>query len=398
MKIVYILSTSRGGLPHYVAELANAVSKHAEVTVIKPKETSADNLFSSKINLVNAFEPIALSYVDLEKKHVSVLEAMRSLLSFRNIKLVDDIKPDVVHFPTGLFPTLTFFASLYRLDKKYPCIVTYHYVFSRKLILRGRDVYSGEPLLTIIALNVGNILNNLLSIQTAKIIVHTERDKNVLIGKGIDPRKICVIPHGYYSIFRNYSPKTQEEKNCILFFGNIIASKGVDVLVKSIPIVCKEIPDIKVVIAGDGVIPRESWKIIKQFKSNFEIHNYFIPNEMVCDFFHRASLVVLPYKGQGGYSGVFTIACSFGKPVVATNIGELPILVRNAGCGLVVPPEDPKALAEAIVKLLKDDELREQMGRNALKKAEELSWDNIAKMHMKVYEEVLNEWGKRSKR
>jgi glycosyltransferase involved in cell wall biosynthesis len=71
-------------------------------------------------------------------------------------------------------------------------------------------------------------------------------------------------------------------------------------------------------------------------------------------------------------------------------VGDLPKMVEDGKDGLVVPPKDPKALAEAIVKLLKDDKLRRHMGRNALRKAEELSWDNIAKMHMRVYEEVLD--------
>ena len=57
--------------------------------------------------------------------------------------------------------------------------------------------------------------------------------------------------------------------------------------------------------------------------------------------------------------------------------------------GLVVPPRDPEALADAIIKLLKDDALRKNMEENARKKAQELSWDNIAKKHIEVYEGVL---------
>jgi len=394
MKIAYVLPTGRGGLPHYTAELANAVSRYAEVTVIKPITTTADDIFSSRVKVISVFDSPAISYVDIEKRKAFSLNNLRAILSYKNIKALIDINPDIVHLPAGLFPPIQIFTRLYKLDKIYPFVITYHYVFPRKLILRGRDVSSAEPLLTVILLNIGNLLSKLLPIKISKIIVHTMRDRDVLIKKGTDPRKITVIPHGCYTIFRSYNTQKGENSNTILFFGNIIASKGIDTLIDAIPIVVKEIPEIKLIIAGNGIIPERSWKIIEKYKLNFEVHNYFIPNEGVGEFFSRANLVVLPYRGQGGYSGVLTIAWSFGKPVVTTNVGEFPVLVRDADCGLVVPPDDPKALAEAIIKLLRDDELRERMGRNALKMAEKLSWDNIAKMHMKVYEEVLNEWRK----
>jgi glycosyltransferase involved in cell wall biosynthesis len=64
----------------------------------------------------------------------------------------------------------------------------------------------------------------------------------------------------------------------------------------------------------------------------------------------------------------------------------------NPKDGLLVPPKDQEVLAEAVIKLLKDDDLRKPMEENAYKKAEELSWDNIAKRHIEVYEEVLDEF------
>ena len=391
MRVAYVLPTGKGGLPHYTAELADSVSKHAEVTVIKPEITTADEIFSDKVELINAFKRMDLSYVDIYKKTVISFRNITGFLSYRNIKVVDEIKPDIIHFPADLLPHAQIFTYLHKLDRKYPTVLTFHDVLKRRLFMPpGRDISSNEPFLNVIAVNIGNLLNLLMpKIRINKAIVHTKRNKEALIEKGMNPEKIAIIPHGAYDFFRNYGCKATEEKNSILFFGNIVTSKALDILIDAMPLMIKEIPEIKLMIAGDGVIPKRSWKIIDKYKSNFEIHNYFIPNERVGEFFSRASLVVIPNREQEGHSGSLTVAYSFGKPVVTTNVGEFPILVRDAGCGLVVPPEDPKALAEAIIKLLKDEELRKEMGKNALKKAEELSWDNIAKMHMKVYEEVL---------
>jgi glycosyltransferase involved in cell wall biosynthesis len=397
MKVAYVLTTGRGGLPHYTAELANAVSNYAEVTVIKPAETTADDVFSDKIGIINAFKSTTLSYVDIYKSTAFSFKNIKGLLSYRKINVVDEIKPDIIHFPGGIFPHALIFAKLHKLDRKYPIVLTFHDVLPKKLFMLPRkDMPTGEPLLSVIVVNIANLLKKVIpEIRVTTAIVHTNKNRERLVERGINPEKIAVIPHGAYQFFKGYDNNKEEGENCILFFGNIVMSKALDVLIDAVTIVREEIPDIKLIIAGDGVIPKRSRIIIEKYKANFEIHNYFIPNEKVGGFFKRASIVVIPNRRQEGHSGSLTVAHSFGKPVVTTNVGEFPSLVRDAGCGLVVPPEDSEALAEAILKLLKDAELRKQMGENALRKAEELSWDNIAKLHMKVYEEVLNERAKR---
>jgi glycosyltransferase involved in cell wall biosynthesis len=244
-------------------------------------------------------------------------------------------------------------------------------------------------------MSLWNISSSLLfKEEFDRIIVHTQIHKRYLLKMGFPTDKIEVIPQGTFDLFFRicrHDRAVKEERNTILFFGNIVWSKALDILTDAIPLVVKEIPDVKLIIAGDGVIPKRSWQVITKYRLNFEIHNYFIPNEKVAEFFSHASLVVIPNRRQEGHSGVLTVAYSFGKPVVTTNVGEFPMLVRDAGCGLAVPPENPEALAEAIITLLRDEGLRKKMGGNALKMAEKLSWDNIAKMHMKLYEEALNE-------
>jgi len=399
LKVVYVLPTSVGGLPHYVAELANAIANYVDVTVIKPTKTTADNIFSERVKIINAFRPFTISFASLAKGKIS-FTSIKNMISYNSVKIIKKINPDIIHFAADINPILEFFTWLHELDLKYPIVITFHdYPSKRKIILQRRKKLEVDtPFFTAIVNSINatiNLLLNLLKFKIKKcgIIVHTKKVKEKLIRSGIPADKIYIIPHGAYTFFRklNYVRPINEENNCILFFGNIIPVKGLDTLIKAIPIITKEIPDIKLIIAGDGVIPKKCWDIINKYKSNFEIHNYFIPNEKVWEFFSRASIVVIPNKKQDGHSGSLTIAYSFGKPVVTTNVGEFPLLVEKAGCGLVVPPNNPKALAEAIIKILENYKLRKRMSKNALRMAEKLSWDRIAKMHIKVYKRVLDD-------
>jgi glycosyltransferase involved in cell wall biosynthesis len=376
MKIAYILPISWGGIPHYAAELANSVSKYAEVTVLKPKDSN-DGLFSKNIEVINAFKPL-----DFLRKNTTKMFSLRNAInffSFKNIKLIDAIQPDIVHFPE-LYLHSSIFAFIHRIDKKYPIVSTLHTVFEPRLYLSSTETKNFTYGL------IGSI-NEFIKhlVKSDALIVHTQKNRDTLIKRGYNPKKIFVIPHGVYNFFKKYDENgTEEEENCILFFGYIVKAKGVEYLIRAVPIISKKFPNVKVIIAGEGILPQIP------DKSNFEIYNNFIPNEMVPKLFNRAKIVVLPYLYVDGHSGVLTIAFSFGKPVVVTNIDGLTDLVKNEREGLVVPPRNPEMLANAIIRILEDEEMRKKMSRNALKIAEELSWDNIARKHIQLYEGLLS--------
>ena len=76
--------------------------------------------------------------------------------------------------------------------------------------------------------------------------------------------------------------------------------------------------------------------------------------------------------------------------MVVTDVGSLPEVVKDGRTGFIVPPRNSEKLAEMVIKLLQDEELRHTMGQNAFQFAEaELSWDSIAEKTVALYQKAL---------
>ena len=371
LKIVYVLPYDWAGMPHYTAGLANAVSKYEEVIVIGSEKINTD-YFNDNIKIIKAFKPISFS-----TNYVKILLDLKNiigLLSYKNINIVNELNPDIIHFTTPILPPLPFFVFLYRLDKKFPVVYTKHSLLTdKRLKVRIFEL-------------ITNISESFISYK--KWISHTEYDKNQLIEKRkIKAENITIIPIGAFSLFRNYDNNITPEKNSILFFGRITQYKGIEYLLNIIPRLIEKIPDVKVTIAGEGDLSPYR-DIIKNIDTkHLEINNCYIDDKKVSELFQRADLIVLPYSSMTGQSGVLSIACAYHKPIVATDVSGFYEIVENGENGFLIPPRDEDALVRAITDILDNDDLKMKMIKNMQKKAEELSWDNIAKKHIALYNE-----------
>jgi glycosyltransferase involved in cell wall biosynthesis len=373
MKILYVLPYDWGAMPQYTAEIANAISYYAEVIVIGSKGIN-DGYFSQTVSIVKCFDSFSFSMNNIKKLFSPI--TLKNFYSFRSLKIIESISPDIIHLTTPIIPPLAIYFTYYGLDKKYPVIYTKHGVVSnsglKEKILEEYMLGAFEKM-----------------IQYQKIIVHTHRDKNEFLKlKNVNKRQIDIIPHGVYSFFKAYGNKFQKERNTILFFGNIREYKGLRYLIKAVPLILAEIPDLKVIIAGDGDISEFS-SFLKSKRKVFEIHNEFISDTMVSELFQRSEVVVLPYTKMSGQSGILNVALAYNKPIVASDVGGINEVVETGVNGFLVPPENIDLLAHSIISILKDDKLRYNMEINAHKKSRELSWDNIAKKHIEVYNELI---------
>jgi alpha-maltose-1-phosphate synthase len=374
VKVLYILPYDWGGMPHYTAEIANAVAEHADVTVVGSKAIRSD-YFSNRVRIVKLFDPMQIEISNLQKSISR--ENIRGALSYRNIRAIERLDPDIIHLPAPLFPPLAAGLYLNRIDRKYPIVYTKHGIY-------GNSGFA----LKILEENVLGAAERMIKFQ--KFIVHTENDRKELAKKPHYSNKpIAVIPHGSYSFFDQYGSDGTAELNTLLFFGYIKEYKGLRYLLEAAPYIKKEIPGLRIIIAGEGDLSPYEDLIQRCGPSTLEIENSFLPDEQVAGLFRRSSLVVLPYSIMSGQSGILNIALAFHKPIIATDVGGFGEVVRDGVTGLLVPPKDPQALADATIRLLQDTRLREQMVAGVKKKADELSWGNIAKKHMAVYQDLV---------
>ncbi|HID86668.1 MAG TPA: glycosyltransferase, partial [Anaerolineae bacterium] len=118
-----------------------------------------------------------------------------------------------------------------------------------------------------------------------------------------------------------------------------------------------------------------------------------VPDEEVPLYYHACDLFVLPASERSEAFGVVQIeAMACGKPVICTELGTGTSYVNVHGeTGLVVPPRDPSALAEAIGRLLADGELRREMGKRGRKRAARaFSKEAMMDRVMRLYEALLS--------
>lgn len=359
MQIVIIAFTNI----EYTIELSEALSKLVDLTLMIPENQAQrfENVTDSNLMLTPFFQPRLRDFRNV-------------LFVYKIINKIREFKPDIIHIQRG-HPWFNF--ALPFLNQ-YCIITTIHDVMLHTGDMESRII----PKFT-----------HKLAIKYAdQIIVHGEGLKQEMMEEcSKKPDEIHVLARGVNSIYKRYiGENIEEEDHTVLFFGRIWGYKGLQYLIEAEPRITKEIPNLKIIIAGRGedVNKMYGYKMIN--KDRYIIHNNHIPNSMVAELFQKASLVVLPYT-DASQSGVIPLAYAFGKPVVVTNVGSLPEVVDDGETGYIVSPKNSEELADAIIDLLKNREKRKRMGEMALKKTqEELSWENIALKTVEVYKKALS--------
>ena len=222
-----------------------------------------------------------------------------------------------------------------------------------------------------------------------RLMVHGAHAKRELIEKcAIRESIVDVLPPPLTEPLPERFSAPSCDPPTVLFFGRIWPYKGLDILLRAQPLVSRATPGATFVIAGQGE-SLECYRRQIEDAGCFHVINRWIGNAERSDLFRAATVVVLPYI-EATQSGVVPVAYGHARPVVATRVGALSEVVREGDTGLLVPPHDERALANALIRVLGDRSLQRKLSTGARRFAErELSPEKMADATLASYERLL---------
>lgn len=389
MKIIQVCERfppSIGGLENHVYNLSYELSLRGhQVTVLtsdiknisffkisradKPYEKITDNFEAYRFKAYPPDIPYANTYATIPSL----------------IKKLITSKPDIIHIQSYMLIHSDITSILSRM-KKIPAVLTVH-TFG--------DAPPRPHLGALMKFYI-HTLGKMNLKFASKIIVLVPDAAEYISQLGINKEKICIIPNGInYNHFLNMPSPYEFKKDykidgkMVLFVGELSSRKGVQYLIKAMPKILRKNSDTTLVIVGVDYGFKNHLEDLshKLGLGNNVLFTGPISNEGLLKAYSACDVFVLPSEREG-LPTVILEAMASRKPVVATNIGGNPYVIEDGVTGFLVEYGDETKLADKIIYLLENEDIREKIGKNARKKVEDYSWERIAEETERVYEDV----------
>jgi glycosyltransferase involved in cell wall biosynthesis len=244
------------------------------------------------------------------------------------------------------------------------------------------------------------LVERLLARHSSLLVAVSENvRKEILAYKVGTPEKVITVPLGLeldrFLSIDGPSGKLRGELGLSerdILIGNVqrlVPTKGHRYLFRSIQLLKEIAPEVRFVIVGDGELRAELEQLVENL--GLREHVRFLGfRKDVDNIYADSDAIVFPSLTEGSPLAIIEALAS-ARPVVATDVGGISELVDEGKCGFVVPAKDPRALAEALLKLIRDKKLRKSFGENGRNKVyPHLSHTRLVKDMEKIYLELVN--------
>lgn len=180
-----------------------------------------------------------------------------------------------------------------------------------------------------------------------------------LLGLGVSPQKVSVIPMGVELQKRFVPAEKRSDTTLLLFVGRLIEIKGLRHLLEAMPGVLKALPDAELIIVGQG--PQREEMEHLAIRLNIRERVQFlgaVPNNELPPLYQKAWILVFPSIGQEGFGLVPVEALGCECVPVVTAQRAMEDIIKSGTTGIIVPPKDSKKLTDAIIELGRRPDLR----------------------------------------
>jgi phosphatidyl-myo-inositol alpha-mannosyltransferase len=354
-----------GGVQAHIADLATyLISQGHYVSVLAP--TSDEENLPDYV--VSAGKPISIPYNGAVAR---ILFGPIAFARVRNWIAQGDF--DLLHLHEPAIPSIALLACF---AAEGPLVGTFHASAKRQ-----KAIFA-----------IGPILEPVIEKLTARIAVSEAARETLTEHLETDA---VVVPNGIYARrLALGAMKEQWSGNSIGFIGRFQEPrKGLMVLVDALPAIIKEVPDVRIVVAGPG----DSDEFLEGVPSHLRTRFTFlgrISEEEKADFLHSIGVYVAPNTGGESFGIILAEALAAGAAVVASDIPAFQALLGNGKYGELFTSEDPASLASSISQLLKDGQRRNQLKIGGKIYAQYFDWDEVATRIYDVYEMAMVGLGK----
>ena len=358
-----------GGVTNHISSLEHYLTKMGhKVKVIAPSSKEVA-IFGDRFIPVGKPRPVPSSG--------SIARVTISLRLAPRIKAVlDEEKFDIIHLHEPLCPMLC--TTVLRLSQT-ANVGTFH--------AYGAIGYSlVKPLNTILLKRWFRKLHGKIAVSKPAM---------ELVNKHF-PGDYTVIPNGVdldcFSSGVSPIDEFGDGKINILFVGRLEKRKGLDYLIEAHKHIKQEIPNSRLIIVGPGTRLRNKYeKRVAQNGLKDVVFVGCVSHDELPRYYNTADIVCAPATGKESFGIVLLEAMALGKPVVASNIDGYASIMTHGAEGLLVPPKDEKALAQALLSLMESKSLRQQMGVRGRLTVADYDWKRVVQKVLDYYVKVLNE-------
>jgi glycosyltransferase involved in cell wall biosynthesis len=309
------------------------------------------------------------------------VRSIKEALVFSLKVLLPLIKADYDVIDCNQFPYLPCFSGkIASIIKRKPLVITWLEVWDAYWVL-----YLGT-----ISGSVGRMIERLTMRLPDGIVAISQKTRIDLIRRGkVRPERIDVIPVGI-DLERIVKIAPARESTDVLFAGRLIHEKRVDLLLNAIAVAKKEIPTITCAIIGDGPERRmlEDLAVKLGVEENV-IFTGFVDQDGLTAYMKASKVFVLPSIREG-FGLVIVEANACGLPVISIrhDMSAVRELVKDGVNGFLVNDISAREIAEAIIKLVRDDALRERFAENGFTMAKKYAWSDISKRIIDTYKKL----------
>ena len=291
---------------------------------------------------------------------------------------LERLEPDIVH-SHHIFTLTSLLALKVAAELRVPRVATNHTIFF---------AYDKTGLWRIASI----ILPTRFLLPHAQAVISVSRAADKMVENIVDDMvDRYIIPNAVDTERFKPISRLEDPDPTIVFVGRLVWRKGPHVLLKAFKTIVEEVPEAKLLIAGKGELEPVIRLLAKRYGVDGKVIMLgVVPEHEKPMIYNRGWVAAVPSIANESFGIVALEAMASGKPVVATRHGGLKDLVIHGETGFLVKPGSSKELAEALILLLQDKELRRRMGRRAREVVEKhYSWGSVLSKILRVYGEYM---------